>query len=316
VITREIFAELPASVRARPELGPLAYQLGLAPDGRGAYLATVGRNVRFYEHGARILDEAERRGLSMLPLKGALFAELYGDLGLRPMHDLDLVAHPRDLDAVVAMMGELGFRRRYPERARFSPRHAHDVAFADDADQTIEVHWRLFHELAGDAGVEALFERAVEVELYGHTRRVPAWDDHLWAAAVHAATHAFGDSPLWILDLALLVERGADVERAAREAERRRVGAAFRAALKVARAALPSKIPEAAARRGDRLRARLLGVVLGDALAEPPRRVPSLLARALLTDDPRDAVREVLRKLELSAVEAGEWLRAAASRGA
>lgn len=309
MITSGLLSALPASVRARRELLPLMFKFGLSPDGRGAYLATVGQNVRFYENAARILDEAERRGLRMLPLKGALLAELYGDLGLRPMADLDLIAHPRDLDAVLAMMGALGFRRAYPERRRFSRRHGHDVAFVDEAHLPADIHWRLFHELAGDGSVEALFERAVDVELAGRARRAPSWDDHLWAVAVHAATHAFGDSPLWILDLALLVERGASVERAAREAERRHVGAAFRAALSLARAALPSRIPAPDARRGDRLRARLLQLVLGDALAAPPRRVPSLLARALVTDDARDALRELLRKAELRAAELGDRLR-------
>jgi hypothetical protein len=194
---------------------------------------------------------------------------------------------------------------------RFSAEHAHDVAFTDDADQTIEVHWRLFHDLAGDASVEGLFARAIEVELHGRTRRAPSWDDHLWAVAVHAAIHSFGESPLWLLDLALLVERGADVERARREAERRRLGAAFRAAMARAHAALPSRIPPAVCRPGDRVRARLLDALLGDALARPPKRVPSLLARALVTDDPRDAAREVLRKTRLRIAEFAERRRGA-----
>jgi len=314
VIDAELVGALPRSVLARRELRPLRFKLGLDRDGRDAYLRTVGQNVRFYEVAAQILDEAERRGLGLLPFKGALLGALYGDLGTRPMADLDLIARPGELDAIAAMMGALGFRRQYRGRARFSERHGHDVAFAGEANLAVDVHWRLFHELAGDASVGEIFARAIEVELDGRKRAAPSWDDHLWAVAVHAATHAFGDSPLWILDVAVLLERGASVERAGEEAERRRVGAAFRAAMAIAHAALPSRIPEAACRPGDRVRKRLLGVVLGDALARAPARLPSLVARAVVTDDPRDAIREVLRKAELRAVELGEWLRRSRAR--
>lgn len=301
-----IFAALPDEVRARRELAPLRFAATREASARQAYYKTLARNTELTEAARVILDAAEADGVAMLPLKGALFAEaLWGDAGARPMSDLDLAVRPDDLPRAVALMQALGYRPAFAAQARFSARHGHDVAFAGERGIVVEVHHRLFHELAVEAAVEPLFERAVTMTLWGRERRVPSWDDHLFVAAVHAATHAF-ESPLWVVDVALLCAR-ADVDSARVEAARRRARVAFGAAMGLAHRALPARVPSLSDDSG--ARALLIQRLLRDRLAAPPSRVASLLVRALLTDRPRDAVGEILRKLELRAVELGERLR-------
>ncbi len=320
---------LPAHLRERRELAPLLYGKlaahdrldALSPEartiGKRAYLGSLARNLRILGRAQEILDGAEAAGLPILPYKGVLFAEaLYGDPALRPMVDLDLLVRPADVDRAGTLMRALGFRRTFADQPRFSPHHAHDVSFTDehDADLVVEVHYRLYHELGADATVEPLFERATSTILFGRPRRVPAWDDHLLAVAVHAATHAFGDQPMWPFDVALLLARSGGFERALDEAGRRRAGAPFRAALRLAARLLPSLVAAPPARPGDRVRDLLLAQILGpDPLAAPPERVRSLLARAVLTERPRDAAREVVRKAGLRAEEAAAWLRGRAA---
>jgi hypothetical protein len=191
----------------------------------------------------------------------------------------------------------------YGPRARFSPRHGHDVAMTDGA-VFVELHYRLTHELGADADVEPLFARAVPVELLGKKRPAPSWDDHLWFTAVHAASHAFGEPPAWPIDVALLVDRGASVARAAAEARRRRVGAAFDVALAVAHTLLPDLVPTPPPHAALTARLALVRLLLSaDPVARPPTRIPSLLARAVVTDRPAIAVREIARKSELRVIE-------------
>jgi hypothetical protein len=298
-------------VRARRELAPLRFALLGDQEARPAWLGNLSRNQRILARCAEILDAAEAAGVPMLPLKGACFAEtLYGDVALRPMVDLDLGVARADLERAGELIASLGFRTSFPPRARYTPAHAHDVSFTDD-DLVVELHYKLFHELAGDAAIEPLFEHAIVHELFGKPRRVPAWHDHLFLTAAHAATHAFGDSPLWLIDVALLVGR-ADLRLAWQEANRRRLGPAYRAALDTAHAALPAQVPAPPLDPIDKLRARALDRVLGDRLAAPPSQIRSLIARALLTESPRDAAREVARKALLRLAELGERAR---SRG-
>ncbi|HEY7956301.1 MAG: nucleotidyltransferase family protein [Polyangia bacterium] len=320
---------LPPAVRARRELSPLIYATlaragrldALEPDtaraARRAYLGQVARNSRILERAAELLDGAAARGLTLLPLKGALFASaLYPDPGERPMSDLDLLVRPVELDRACALFGELGLRRHFPPRARFTPRHGHDVAFTDERDGLlIELHYRLFHELAGDASVDRLFDRAIVAFALGARRPVPAWADHLFAVLVHAATHAFGDQPGWPFDVALLCAH-TTLDEAIAEADLRGYGVAARQAARIAARLLPSLITMPPEGGRQALRARLIDLAVGkEPLAHPPARLRSLVARALLTDDPRDAAREIARKLELRRVEAGERWRRARGRG-
>ena len=317
LLTPEGLSALPPTLARRRELGPLFYtvfaaagRLAELPDAaqrRAGHRATMVRNLAALDRLAAILDAAEAAGLTLLPLKGSLFATwLYPDPAARPMADLDLAVQPSELAAAVACLTGLGFHRCYGPRARFSPRHGHDVAMTDGGTY-VELHYRLLHELGADGDVAPLFAHAGRAELFGRARAVPSLDDHLLFVAVHAATHSFGEHPAWLIDSALLIERGARVERAAEEASRRRMSIAFAAALALAHAALPRFIP---APGGDARLARRLGLlarVLGpDPLARPPRRLPSLLARAVLTDEPRVALREIARKLELRAIEVWE----------
>jgi hypothetical protein len=303
----ELLQALPPAVRARRELQPLAGANGGDGEARRLYRATLARNVVALARVAELLDAAAADGVELLPIKGALFADaLWGDPGLRPMADVDLLVRPAQLDAAVRALEACGLARAYPAgRARFTTRHGHDVALVD-GDFHLDLHYKLFHELGIDAAVEPVFARAIPLRALGGERRVPSWDDHLFITLAHAATHAF-DSPLWVLDVALLVERTGGIAVAAAEARRRRATRAFDAALRLAHRALPADVPAPDA--PPTARNRLLDAVLGpEPLARPPSQRRSLAARALVTDDPRDAAREIARKLELRAVELAERL--------
>jgi hypothetical protein len=296
----ELYAALPENLRQRRELLPLGYAAG-DPSLRAAYVHNLARNLALFHAAAQFLDAAT---VPLLPLKGlALANTVYPDVALRPMNDLDIAVRPRDLDQAVRTLEELGWRRSFGERARYSPKHGHDVSFVNENGHVLELHHRLFHELRADASVVRMFERAIAVELLGRSRLIPSWNDHLFLVAVHAATHAFGESPIWVVDVALLLEH-ASAGHAEDEAVRRGAGYAFRAALRTAHRVF-SHIP---APVGEMARETLLDWILRDRLAAPGW-IQSLLARAVLTEKPSDALREIGRKLGLRAVELRERSR-------
>ncbi len=266
---------LPLSVRERTELRPLRYQLGLeiSEEARAAYHQTLARNLRALARLDEILDAARARGVLLLPYKGALLArDHYPDPGTRPMADLDLLVRPAQLDAAVALLHALGFAAARPDTARFSASFTHDVALTDGVVY-VELHFALFHELELDGEVESVFARSQLDGLHP--------DDHLMILALHAATHAYADSPIWLVDVVLLLAAGADRERAATLAAARRGGRAFAIAM------LLFDVPPLAARWMHRA----------------PGRVRSLLARAALVEGPLRRARWFGRKLWLTARE-------------
>jgi hypothetical protein len=223
---------------------------------------------------------------------------IYEDPAARAMSDLDIGVLPSNLERASGIILDLGWKRLYEGRARYSSAHAHDRAFINGDGHVLELHYKLFHELGANAEIEPLFEHAISVELLGKPRNVPSWDDHLFLAAVHAATHAFGESLSWIFDLSLM---SASVENAHREAIRRNCGFAFRSAMRTAHRALP----QIANFEGEDLRERAIDRILRDRFSAPSK-LQSLLARALLTEKPSVAAREIWRKLWLRARELRE----------
>jgi hypothetical protein len=293
-------------VRARPELQPLLYAVGGVHTARAAYIDNTARNLRVLARAREIVGAAAARGIELLPWKGAALAEpLWGDAGLRPMSDLDFLIRPNDLAAVEPLMRELGFRRSYADRARFSPTHGHDLSFTeDDPFLVVELHYRLHHDLGGDASVDAIFARARDGR--------PVASDSLFGAGHHAATHAFGEHLFWPIEIALLARAAGGTDEAIAEATRRRLHVAFSTALALASELLPSLLPRW---KIAPLRRLALTGVLGRAWwAQPPSRARVLAAKALLTDEPRDALSEIARKLWLRGVELRERMRAPAAR--
>jgi hypothetical protein len=319
MLTAELLAALPPSLLARRELRAARFAVGLRaghgpghgePRSDGAadkreYLRVLGDNTARLARAAEILDATAAAGVVLLPLKGALLADVvYGDAGARPMVDLDLAVRARDLPAAEAALGPLGFRRIFPADRRHRPPFAHDLALFDGR-QVLELHFRWLHDLGGHTDVEPLFIRAIELVTLGRRRPVPAWDDHLAIVAAHAASHAFAQ-PLWLVDLALLAERAGGFAGAAERARAFGVERAFATAVTLATLAMPSLPPAVVAPFAAR-RARWLAPRLRPTLAAPPSRLTSLAARTLMTDRATAAAAMLLAKARVVVEE--QWTR-------
>ena len=114
---------------------------------REAYLANVALNMRLLRERDRILVALRAAQISVIPIKGASFAEaLYGDSALRPMADIDLWVQRSHLDDARAVMRTLG----YASRAKVDrPPALQDVLTGETqmvrpSGPLVELHWNLF----------------------------------------------------------------------------------------------------------------------------------------------------------------------------
>ena len=76
------------------------------------YYSTRLKNIEALHLLSSLLDQSRARGIPLLALKGpAAMADVYGDVGLRPMADLDILCPARDLPVVATIARSLGFSR-------------------------------------------------------------------------------------------------------------------------------------------------------------------------------------------------------------
>lgn len=292
---------LPPGTRRRPELQPLLHAV-LEREGRlgalsreerafarRAYYATLARSRLFGETLLLLLEDAEREGARVLLLKGAFLAfAVYADPATRPMADLDLAVRPADLPRLARRLEARGYRRFGGGRRRFSLEISHHAIFEHPSRPLVELHLRLGHELGVASSIDEWFDHAIEVEALGRRWPAPSWDDQLLFVALHAASHGFAESPIWLADLAYLAPRteGAGL----RSAASRHAAAAAYFAVQLARRYLPHlALPHPAPPALAGPRALALRLLLGqDPLADRPGFLASLLIRAALTDGARE----------------------------
>lgn len=186
------------------------------------------RNMYIYAILTRIMPLFERLGIQCIVLKGALLAdEVYGDIGLRPMQDIDLLFRKEDLDKVIAIFTDLGYHHEGSKDPQlYLDTHHHITYTQPEMDIPVEIHWHITHDrhpqrlrLTDEVLIEQWFQRKRPVTL----SRVDAWSlcptDLIFHLCLHFLKHRvpthgglFVTSAAWLqlTDLARVIRHYGD----------------------------------------------------------------------------------------------------------
>ncbi len=107
------------------------------------YRKNLIRNTIIFAQLDRILTAFKKRGMQVIPLKGAAISRLiYGDIGLRPMSDIDILVKKTNVHRAGKMVSELGYKP-YEEKNLDDPlKTSHHIKFIqDDLQVLLEIHW-------------------------------------------------------------------------------------------------------------------------------------------------------------------------------
>jgi len=113
---------------------------------KGIYRLAWVQNQLLFRRLSEINSLFQRYGIKFISLKGAaLVFGYYHDYGVRPMHDLDLLVKPDQLDAVIRTLTGIGWRQQhqYPKALL---KYRRELVFVNHAEQEIDVHWHLLRE--------------------------------------------------------------------------------------------------------------------------------------------------------------------------
>lgn len=110
-----------------------------------AYQERTMRNLFLFSELQRMAKALNVRGIPVLVLKGVhLATEVYAEIGIREMDDIDLLVPREELQATVDIMRELGFDSREPIDVEQSSADVHHLPRMLNENNTIvEVHWNI-----------------------------------------------------------------------------------------------------------------------------------------------------------------------------
>lgn len=220
--------DLPARIQQvlPTPFAPLFYQL-LCTHYPVAFLKTVPHwlalHQRYVQTGLvnsfllellhQIVPAFQQAHIPLILLKGSAFAsDLYGDIALRPMADLDLLIPFQQYPQAVALLQKLNFAPPTPfpfhNRAGW---YWNECALVRPGTPplTVELHWQLLDIpfYAQQLPESLLRQRAVEVMIAGVPALSLAPDDHLLHLCAHNLYHHAGQHPFVALDIAHLLQK-------------------------------------------------------------------------------------------------------------
>jgi hypothetical protein len=163
-----------------------------------------------------IASRMHEAGLWCVSFKGPTLAMMaYGDLGLRPFSDLDLYIRRADFARLKALLTDIGFsmvRRMNPAREAALLRFDYALAFANEQDVLLDIHWRFAPAYASLRLPSAEMDHRIEsISIAGRPLLTFSPEDLLLILACHGFSHSW-EKLIWICDLATLFQEREDFD--------------------------------------------------------------------------------------------------------
>jgi hypothetical protein len=165
------------------------------------YYGTVRFNLKLIHDLKRVLEVLNEKKLPVVLLQGiALLAQIYEDIGLRPLTDIDLWVLPKDYHGLIAVLSSLGYQRDalYPNTLRKGSTVIDINTHVLGADR-IRTRALL---LAIDQ--EHIYRDAVAITFEGYEALCLNKYDQVLLLGVHALKHSISRL-IWLADIRCLI---------------------------------------------------------------------------------------------------------------
>lgn len=203
-----------ASMRLVPLLLRRATELGLddpnAGRYRGLHRRAWVRSQQLFQRIHHVIEGLAAEGIPTLILKGAALAPtFYGDTGLRPMGDADVLVPHAQASRAIEWFVRNSWKPEPPQDAsslrQFHLTHNHAWGFDSGGDQQVDLHWKLLHLGTHPSLDDRFWRDATELRLPGITARTLSPTHHLFHACIHGVPFCPVPSLRWIADAAFIL---------------------------------------------------------------------------------------------------------------
>lgn len=261
-----------------------------------SYNKNLARNIFLWSQLKKIAEAFNSENVSFIIFKGVLLAEeYYGDIGLRPMVDLDILVLEKERHKAGEILGGLGYSIPADYDADFAEKYRSHVPYTSEhrIRHSVEVHWALTQKVRFNLDMDGIWVGSETYGLDGVPAKNMSRERLLSYLCIHFTHHlhypegSFRPKLIWLYDIHLLVSQGgvdwdSIVETARLERTKTALYATFYLAKKLFDTNVPSQV--LAKLKPGFIRSRLLQFLLDDSSLYFRRFPRSKLACTLISE--------------------------------
>ena len=152
------------------------------------YYRIIYRNMRIYSLLKLILKGLSDRRIPVILLKGVALAEqVYGNIGLRPMYDIDILIKKEDTERAAKLLAELHCS---PDLRSEEGKSYHNRYLNQDSTIGIEVHWDIENTPNPfTINIDEIWKRAQSADIPGIQALILSPEDLILYLCLHTAYH-------------------------------------------------------------------------------------------------------------------------------
>ncbi|MCI0453479.1 MAG: nucleotidyltransferase family protein [Candidatus Dadabacteria bacterium] len=164
------------------------------------YYDNLANNMNLYAELRRVLQAFNEKGIEVMVLKGAALAKnVYGNIALRPMVDIDFMVRKEDLGSSEKLISELGYVFAGKRSLGWYRENNYHIQYLhQDKKIVIEIHWHILSKsepapiAISDAGlIQKWWERARALDFEGTKALMLCPEDLIFYLSLHFVKHRF-----------------------------------------------------------------------------------------------------------------------------
>lgn len=159
------------------------------------YEQTANENHQFWEEFCRIQEALRRAKIEIIPLKGIILVHiLYGDMGLRPMRDIDILVKEEDAHKAEEAAFQLGYDKITKTTENYYQGHHCDVTLnikksAPEVSITLDIHWNFAISRPNKIDITDAWDRVEKRVIDGREIFLLSPEDMFFSLCLHLRRH-------------------------------------------------------------------------------------------------------------------------------
>lgn len=149
------------------------------------YNFTLSKNSLFWLEYSNVLENFRKFNLEMIPIKGLIFCKIiYGNFGLRPMFDVDVLIKEKNIKQTDFLLMQLGYKKEpqeYPEGYDKSSYYSKQLS--SNLVLYIDVHWHISPPAFRSSQsflLQKIWQRIEKIEIDGENIDILSPEDNLF----------------------------------------------------------------------------------------------------------------------------------------